>query len=299
VATSPGVAVRRDAQFSTSVSLTLDRSIQGGGDNAHVNGSIQGEVDLTPSVDFEASVLHGFLGVPNGAEASFTASLGVSASATVSLSGTLEQKWQIGDIQSAPITVPVGPVPVVIVLSIPVFATMSVTGQIGLTESVNFQFGEKASWTSVDPGKLTLTNLSQSPHGATPSLSLLVQDRGTVGIEADPKLLIYDVTGPEVDVSLDLVATIIPTARSPDPWFSLDLQLGVDAAWAVNIPFVSSTKVSASIATVLWPIYRVVGTPSSISPLTVTPTAPTVQPGGSQQFTVAGASGSVTWTRRG
>ena len=216
VATSPGVAIEHAAVgFSDSVTLSVNRSTSG-----PVQASFEGSVSFTPSVLFEASILHGFLDIPKGATMSFSASLGVEASATVTASAKYDQRWLIGEIDSAPFDIQVGPVPLVLVSKIPVFLDLSADGQIGVTASVSFTYGAKASWTSTDPTALSLSSLSQSPSGGTPSANLLAKAEASVTVEAQPELLIYDVTGPEVDASLTLSATLTPLANAPSPWFA-------------------------------------------------------------------------------
>ena len=94
----PGIAVRAlpHAGVSTTLALSLDYSAQVSSPSGAASLDVEGEVDFTPSLDLEASLLQDWAGIPDGADLSFTASLGVTESDTVSASGTLKQDWPIG-----------------------------------------------------------------------------------------------------------------------------------------------------------------------------------------------------------
>ena len=315
----PGIAVRAlpHAGVSTTLALSLDYSAQVSSPSGAASLDVEGEVDFTPSLDLEASLLQDWAGIPDGADLSFTASLGVTESDTVSASGTLKQDWpigpgsgvyppvvpdvapQAGDYCDDPFVVMLGVVPLVLTPCVEIDVTLSVTGKLGITSSTSFLYGEEASWSSTDPVTLTLTNLSQVPStNAPPSTSILAAVEGSLGFDVKPELFLYGVTGPYIDTSIALVADVSPTTQ---PRFTLDLQLGIAAGWQVVIDFLGiDVQVQAS-ATQSWPLYQSTGPPpaSLAPPLSVSPPTANVTPGASQQFSAAGATGAVTWSLTG
>ena len=294
VATSPGVEIEHaSVGFSKSVTLSVNESASGS-----VQASLNGTVSFTPSLEFEASILHGFAHIPDGATMSFSASLRAEVSATLTASASYDQRWHIATIYSSPIDIQVGPMPLVLVPTIPIFLELSANGQVGVTASVNLFYGAKASWTSKHPSVLSLSDLSQSPSDLTPSVSVLVDAHGSVEVEAQPQLLIDDVTGPEVDATLTLAAALSPLAKPPSPWLALTLNLQVKAGWKIDL-LVWSGTVQGTLASHTWTLYTAVGTPSVKPPLTVSPAVVSVNPGSSEQFSVAGATGSVRWSLAG
>ena len=256
-------------------------------------------------------------GIPDGADLSFTTLLGVTESDTVSASGTLQQQWglgsgsgvyppavpdvapQAGDYCAGTYVVMLGVVPLVLTPCVEINVTLSATGKIGVTSSTSFLYGEEASWSSTDPDTLTLTNLSQVPStNAPPSTSVLAAGEGSLGLDVKPELFLYGVTGPYINASIALVADISPTAQ---PWFTLDLQLGIAAGWQVVIDFLGIDVQVQGSATLSWTLYRSTGPPpvSLAPPLSVSPPTATVAPGASQEFSAPGVSGAVTWTLAG
>lgn len=318
---TPGIAVSAlpDPGISTTLTLSLDYSAEV--DNAQSTEAasldVEGEVDLTPSLDMEATLLQGLAGIPDGADLSFTASLGVTQAETISASGTLEQQWglgpglgvyppatpdfapQAGDYCYGTFVVALGLVPLVLTPCVEINVTLSATGELGVTTSTTFLYGEEANWSSTDPDVLTLTNLSQAPStSGPPTTSLLAQVEGSLGLDVKPELFLYGVTGPYIDASITLVADVSPTAQ---PWFTLGLQLGVAAGWQVVIDFLGIDRQVQAVASASWQLYQSTGAPpvSLVLPLTVSPSTATVPPGGSEQFSAPGASGTVTWSLSG
>jgi alpha-tubulin suppressor-like RCC1 family protein len=304
VPTVPGVRVKpspsASAGFSTSITLGLNVSSQSTNDQGSVAGSVSGEVELTPSVTFDASIHTDWIGIPDRASLAFTALLGVSASATLSASGTLRHQWKIGEIDSAPIDIQVGPVPVVILPKIPIYLTLSATGTVGVTTSASMTFGAKASWTSDNPTQLSIQNLSHAPTATNePTPTVLYQAEASLGLEAKPDVLVYGITGPEIDVSVSLDATFNPSAAAPKPWFTLKLDLDAQATWTVDL-LVIHAQVSADLGSTVWTIYTRSGTPPArLTPLTLSPSAASANPGSTIQFTATGTTKQVLWSLRG
>ncbi len=321
VPAGPGIAARviPHAAVSTTLALSLDYSAQVSNSTSTEGASldVEGEVDLTPSLDLEASLLQDWAGIPDGADLSFTALLGVTESDSVSASGTLQQQWglgpgsglyppalpdiapQAGDYCSETYVVMLGLVPLVLTPCVEINVTLSATGKLDVTSSTSFLYGEEAAWSSTDPDTLTLTNLSQVPStNAPPSTSVLATGEGSLGLDVKPELFLDGVTGPYIDASVALVADISPAAQ---PWFTLDLKLGIAAGWQVVIDFLGINVQVQAAATLSWTLYQSTGPPpvSLAPPLSVSPPSATVAPGASQQFSAPGATGAVTWTLAG
>ena len=292
----PGISVRRAAGFSgldhtarwtqpSRRAATVDT----------VSVQIQGQLQLTASGDLEINIHHDWADIPNGADLSFTSGLDTTLSVSTAITGQIQFRKQIGTIPLG--AFPVGPI--IVEPSIPVFLVVGASGQASVTASATFHFGQKLAWTSDDPGKLSLTNLSQKPTFGAPKVSVLNQFTVTPGIEADPQIELYGVTGPEIDVTIGPEITISPRAKAPDPWLDAGLQVQVDAGWNVNLPFIASAKVTAGTSFSWDHLYELIGSPPSSQPLTVQPANATVDPGGTEQFSVTRASGAVRWTLTG
>src|SRR5205823_4937928 len=97
-------------------------------------------------------------------------------------------------------------------------------------------FGAKVAWTSAAPKVLSTQNLSSNPNSLTePNPTLVASATGTVTLAAKPQVLIYNITGPYLDVEIGLKAQLVPTAVAPNPWFTLTLQLDVNAGWKIDL----------------------------------------------------------------
>jgi hypothetical protein len=317
VATAPGVTLlaRSGIGFSTSVTIGLDLSLgnreSGTSSNGvNVEGSISGDVELTPSMSFDGSIHHGWLDIPDGVSLSFAAALKVDASADLSVSvsrstpatdeSKASEKWKIGEIDEPPIEVPVGPVPLVLTPKMPVYLEFGVSGSVSISVSTSFTWGASASWSSSDPGHLALKNLSKGPTGKG-SPSLAASASVSAALVGQPELEIYGFTGPDIDVSIALVATVTLSTDKNAPWFELDLVLSVDAGWNVQL-FTYNQQVSVELKAISWTIFELKGTiPPTVRRvdlLAVTPDLVSVQPGTSEQFTVPNAHGTVSWSLR-
>lgn len=311
-ATAPGISVRQlpRAGVSGALGLSVDFSGAAQGDQGGLTFDVRGEVDLSPTLVFRASLLRDFIGLPDGAVMSFTSSVDVTESHSISASGDVQQHWPVGagagiyppeaSVKAGvycyqTFLVQVGPVPLVLSPCVEISVTLSVTGSIGVTSSVSYQYGEEASWTSADPGHLTLTSLSLPPaDNGPPSSSLLLQGDGALGFDVKPELFVYGVTGPYIDASISLDATVSPRST---PWLTLGLQLTIAAGWQLVIP---ALKIDVSIqaaGTASWRLYQSSGPPPpALTPLTLSPAGGTVSPGGSVRFLAPGAAGPVSWS---
>jgi hypothetical protein len=311
-----------------TLDLSIDKSVtlQGPSTPGHAQGSLtfdlQGDVQLAPSVDLEATVLTGWLGIPDGAQLSFASSITTTESSSFSVSGTAEQDWPVGrgtgvyppeclssqDLDSCfgptdgdycygTFDVQLGPIPLILTPCVEINVKLSVTGQVSVTSSVTYQWGNEISWSSANPGVLTTTDLSTRPSATSPPISIAAQGQAEFGLDVKPELYLYGITGPYIDAFLGFVFTVAPTQQ---PWLKLDLQLSVAVGWQVQIQLLGiNLQVQASGAW-SWPIWASSGSPPPVLvPLVVTPVDPTVGPGASQQFDVEGASSPVTWSLEG
>jgi hypothetical protein len=254
--------------------------------------SLSGEVDFTPTVAIDIALTHGFLGVPDGAQISASATLGVKASLAATLQGTL-LKHKIGELDGPPEDYQVGPVPVIVVPKIPIFVTVS--GQIRTEVNASITIGAQASWNSHNPGTLSVQNLS-TPLTVRGNPLLNASASASIGFSEQPQEDLYDATGPDFEADEDMQATVHPTPGPGEDFFTLAPSLSLKAGWAIDLLSFHAT-LDATIADQPFPPFVIQNPPGA--ELSVSPASPSVPVGGSKQFTATRSDGKsfpVTWS---
>jgi hypothetical protein len=208
IPTAPGIGVRQlpQAGLSTTLGRSVDYSAAAAG-GGRFTADVQAEIDLTPSLNLKASLLRNWAGLPDGATLSFTASLGVTESSSVTASGSVQKEWSAGTgvgvyPPAAPDYLPqagkycygtfevlLGSVPLVLTPCVEIGITLTATGRIGVTSSVSFLYGERATWTSARPGALALTALSKPRRRAAGSLVSAAARRWLAGLQRQARTL--------------------------------------------------------------------------------------------------------------
>ena len=120
---------------------------------------------------------------PDRCECYAKATAGVEVQGSFGFDGS--RKFEIGQIDGAPIDIQIGPVPVVIVPEVPV--DLTVEGKVAVNATASAQVGGELTWSSNDPGHLGTKNLShpfQLDGGIVPGVS--VTGTGTVGVGRAP-----------------------------------------------------------------------------------------------------------------
>jgi large repetitive protein len=276
--------------ISFSPSLTLGVNLSTGTNG----GFVTGEVDIEPNLSLNMSLDHGFAGVPDGVGLSASASLKVTDSLRVGIQGSYSH--EIGEIDSPPIDIQVGPVPVVIVPKVPIF--VNVSGQIGISVSASVTIGAGLSWDSRHATTLTVTNLSVPPQltsGPIPGLS--VTGQLNVGFSVQPQIAIYDLAGPNVEGDLLAVADVNLTPPPGAAYLSVTPEIQLKAGLDVDVlGFHESLELS--LATKVFTTFTILQAPTAT--LAITPSASQVLPGQTQQFTATRSDRAgghpVTWT---
>ncbi|HLX49531.1 MAG TPA: fibronectin type III domain-containing protein [Streptosporangiaceae bacterium] len=283
----PGIRVLPRVSTGLTFSEDITLSISFGAGPVQISG----EIDFTPTVGMNIALTHGFLGVPDGAIISASASLGVKASLQATLQGST--KVQIGELVGAPEDYQVGPVPVVVVPKVPIFLTAS--GQISTEVSASITIGAQATWNSQNPGSLSVKNLS-TPLSVSGNPLQNVSASATVGFAEQPQMDLYDASGPDFEVDENLAATVNPFPPSGGDYFTITPSLSEKIGWDVDL-LNFHASIEAEIAAQTFPIFAIPAPPSAF--MTVTPANPSVPAGGTKQFTATRSSGGpnpVTWS---
>ena len=291
-AESTGIrSTRRTAAltYTNDVTLSLDNELDG--------VTLSGSLDLQPTVSVSIGLNQNMVGIPNGVNVSASATVRVTAQLTADVSTS--SKWQIGEIIGDPIDIQVGPVPVILAPKIPVFLTAS--GAITLGVSAAMTIGASMSWSSAAPNTFNTTNLTRTPTlSGGPLPGVTATATGTVAIEAQPQVDIYDVTGPEVDATAQLKANVDFLGSA---FFNLQPSVSVGAGWDIDLsfgPLSYSKSFDVTLATVDFPSFVIASPPNA--DLSVSPSSPTVAVGTRTTFTAArsdGASDPITWGLEG
>jgi hypothetical protein len=285
--TLPGIRVLPRASTGLTFSEDITLSISYGAGPV----SLSGEIDFTPAVGINIALTHGFLGVPDGAMISASASLGVKASLQATLQGST--KVQIGELIGAPEDYQVGPVPVIVVPKVPIFLTAS--GQISTEVSASITVGAQATWNSQNPGSLSVRNLS-TPLTVSGNPLQNVSASATVGFAEQPQMDLYDASGPDFEVDEDLTATVSPFPPPGGDYFTITPSLSEKVGWDVDL-LNFHASLEAQIAAQTFPVFAIPAPPGAF--MTVSPANPSVPAGGTKQFTVTRSSGGpnpVTWS---
>lgn len=284
-----GVAVvpaRPNAGVGFGRSVTLSVDVKSG------PFAVEGEVELTTEIDVSLDVHHGFAGIPDGVSVNATATVSQSSSLTFDVTG--EKDLYLGEIDGAPVTILVGPVPVVIVPKVPVFLTLS--GQGGLGVEYTTKVGASVAWTSADPTNLITRNLSTSPAfsgHAVPGLT--VTGEADLGLKVQPQADIYDAAGPNVEADLDASAQVNFTPSPGDPFLSIGPKLELKAGVDLDL-FSVHASLDATIGAFTFTAFTIQDPPSAS--YTISPAGPSVGAGGTLSLTATrsdGATAPLTW----
>ncbi len=286
----PGVRVlpRRatGATFSDNITLGVDYGVG--------PVDLSGEVDFTPSVGINIALTRNFVGVPNGALVSATATLGVKASLSASLSGSTSLK--IGEIDGPAEYYQVGPVPVVVVPKIPVF--LNASGQISTEVHASMTIGAQATWDSHNPGTLSVTNLS-TPLSVSGNPLRNLNATANVTLSEQPQLDLYDAAGPGFEADEQLDATLNPFPGPGQNYFTLTPSLHLKAGFQIDL-LSYHDSLDVPIADLTFSPFTI-AQPSGVF-LTVSPSNASVGVGATKQFTAARSDGKtfpVTWSLLG
>ena len=283
----PGIRVLPRASTGITFSADITLSINVGVGPVQVSG----EIDFTPTIGINVALTHGFLGVPDGAIISASASLGVKASVQATLQGST--KVEIGELVGAPEDYQVGPVPVIVVPKEPIFLTAS--GQISTELSESITIGVQGTWNSQNPGSLSVKNLS-TPLTVSGNPLQNVSASASVGFEEQPQMDLYDASGPGFEVDENLTATVNPFPPPGGDYFTVTPSLSEKAGWDVDL-LNFHASLEAEIAAQTFPVFTIPAPPGAF--MTVTPASPSVPAGGTKQFTATRSSGGpnpVTWS---
>jgi hypothetical protein len=271
----------RNLPRNGSVKLSLGHtfSVSSGG-----AASVSGDINIDAEVDMSAEV-HTHYAIPDGVSVSASAEVSAKANVAATLKGT--KKWELGEIDSPEIDIQIGPVPVVLFPKIPVF--LSVSGQISVGVTASMSVGAGMSWSSQDSGTLNTTNLTSGPHldGSGPLPGVSATATGTVELQVQPQIEIYDLAGPNVEADADLKATVNFIGS---PYFTLAPSVALKAGLDFDIldgRFHGSLEVT--LGTFDFPNFVIQSAPNVT--LTVSPADPTVFPGTPTTFTAAPSSG--------
>jgi hypothetical protein len=252
---------------------------------------VVGQLAVTPSVGVDVALTTGFLDVPNGAKVTASASVTVKAELAASLQGSLSKK--IGEIDGAPEDFQIGPVPVVVVPKIPIY--LNASGQISTQVTASIKIGAQASWSSHQPGTLSVKNIS-TPLTVSGNPLQNLTATASVGFSEQPQLDLYDATGPNFEAAENLQGTLNPDPTAGQDYFSLVPSLNLKAGWDIDL-LGFHADLEQQIAHLTFPSFVIAKPPGAF--LTVSPASPSVPIGGSEQFKATRSDGQsfpVTWS---
>lgn len=227
--------------------------------------------------------------------ASVDAAASVTAKSRLKCVIELESKTKLFTISyGTPITVMVGPAPVVLLPQVPVYVTSS--GKVEATVTATARIGGKMSWDSDAAGRLNFTNLSEPPNldAEPPTASF----EGRVGIEADPCILIYGITGPGLEAHLDLVFKVdLITAPNPGVQLSLGPEIIIKPTFKLDLKLFGDFNANLGLTRTFTfePLRRFFPFGAS---LTVSPSGATATPGEPLQMSASGTNlaAPITWS---
>jgi len=296
----PGVrvsGVSPTVSFSTTVTLSVDVSEQLGAAKI----SAEGSVAIVPIVSVDIGLQQGFLGIPDGADLSAsgkvtaTGTLTTQLAANASLAAT---EIRIGEIDGRAEDIQVGPVPVIVVPKVVI--SLDLSGQVAVGVSATVTVGAAMTWSTSDTGTLRTQNLS-TPVKLTvaPVPGVVVNGSASIGIKVQAEVEIYDVTGPEVDATLALVAKVNFNPPSGTPFLSVGPQVQLQAGWCIDIlSFKGCLQVT--LATLSFPVFTIKNPPPAF--MTMNPVDAFVTPGQTLTFSAVRSDGAVypiTWSLGG
>ncbi len=271
--------------------ITYDKNVTLG-----VNvGPVTGQVNLDAQLALSAEV-HTHFAIPDGVSLSASATVTATAGLDDTLSGS--KTWPLGEIDSAPIDIQIGPVPLILVPKVPVFLTAS--GSISVGVEASMTVGAGVSWSSQNPNTLTTRNLTTRPHmdGSGPLPGVSATATGSVTLTVQPQIGIYDAAGPNVEAVADLTADVNFLGS---PYFTLTPTITLKAGLDFDIlDGLFHGSLDATLGTFDFPAFVIESAPNAT--LAISPANPTVVPGTPTTFTTTrsdGKSDPVTWSLKG
>jgi len=280
-----------------SFSQTLRLSFNYSAGDKTLGVDVKGELDLTPSLSLDLNLDQGYAGIPDGVKVSASASL--AASTRISVEAHVRYAKQLGEIDGAPITIPIAGVPLVIVPKIPI--TLSVNGQLGVLVTATVTVGGGLSWDSHDPTKLDTTS-SNIPFKVTagPLPGKTTNGQIVADLSTQPQLDIYDLGGPNIQADAILTADVNFTPPPGGAFLTLTPSLKLSVGLTVTA-FGFNDSFELPLLTLKFPAFKILKPPGG--ELVITPDSPQVQPGDTVQFTAARTDGKpgipITWSLDG
>jgi hypothetical protein len=247
--------------------------------------SIDGQVALTPSVSFSASLYcrhHNYFGCYSwGASAATSASLGATASVIASLNGELDP-IDLFNYNFVPITFAVGPIVVWFIPQIHIDLVLS--GNISLTGTASVSVAGGASWDSVS-GFGSNHSASSTVFGS-PTLALSLQ--GTISLRVRFALCMYGFMCGYIRPAFNLDVNVY---FSGPPFFELCPSVPIDVGLMINFWGLWSSNTDATLATISLGCYTTSTAPVSLS---ISPSSATVPIGANvKTFTATRSDGGT------
>ena len=275
-------ATRTDA-LSTVFTIAFERELYKSGDKSI---KMEGELQLQPSVDFSAAyrVSYKWHVIPTGVHLTHLyCGAGLAETATINVTASYslldaDKTIEIARYYMAPVTVPCGPVPVVIepvlTVNINLKGEVSVGVETGIVQSTSISAGLRYdSDYNVDrngDGHVTdadrwrpVSSFSKSFTFNPPSASLKVEAKASAGPEIAFEL--YGVAGPYVEILgfVEFDATFVPAP-------SWDLYAGIGCYAGVKLEVLSIEIADVSMTVVEWRTLLWHGPPDRTAPGAVT-----------------------------
>lgn len=283
------LSVQQRASVTLSQTLSLDKS--------YGALTLSGSLNLSADASISGSLTYGFLHIPDGISLDASASVTATASMTATISAS--HQWEIGQITGDPFDIQVGIFPIVVVPKIPIF--VDIAGDVSVSVSASVTVGAGLSWSSHSPGTLSTYNLSKKPSlGGGPVPGVSVTASGSIGIEVQPQLDLYDITGPNLDATASLSATINFLGQ---PFFELSPSIIIKVGWDVNLslgPLHYERSLEVDLATLTFSGFEISSSPTA--GLSLSPGSAVLEVGQVITFTPSWSSGPskpIRWSLQG
>ena len=279
----------RSLDAGATVSRTLEKTLA-----VHL-GPLSGSLGLSANLNMSAEVNTNF-GIPNGVSMSASASVKATDNLDAKISG--KHSWEVGEIDSPPLDIQAGPVPIVLFPKIPVF--INVSGSISVGASASMTVGASMSWSSQKPGTLVTHNLTTGPHmdGSGPLPGVTATATGSIDFEVQPQIDIYDAAGPNIDANANLTANVNFLGS---PYFTLTPSITMKAGLDFDIlDGLYHGSLEVNLVTLSFPSFVIQSAPTAT--LAISPSNPTVFPGTPTTFTATRSDGKsypITWRLQG
>ena len=252
---------------------------------------VDAEASLSTEVGVNMSVSQDIVGIPTGVSVDAKATAGVEVQGSFGFDGT--RKFELGQIDGAPIDIQVGPVPVVIVPEVPV--DLTVEGKVAVSATASAQVGGELTWSSSDPGHLGTKNLShpfQLDGGIVPGVS--VTGEGTIGVGVSALAAIYGIGGPNIEFDADLTAKVNFDPNPGEPFLRIGPELVAKAGLEYNV-FGQQGEIDATIGTFSYAAFTIDKPPSAAYTISGPSEVPVADSGTYTAKRSDGQSVPVTW----